>query len=304
MSISDKLFNFFNSLLLSKRTKLISEKVIVNIAIISFVVHLIFIVLAELDVVNLPNSNLLNSPIAAIYTPFTFILIYEVYLLIYYLPKSITTYIGKQYEIITLILVRRIFKDLSNLELTSNWFQIKNDLQFTYDILATILMFFLIYIFYKLRDEVKSSNKILSSQLKKFIKKKKVIAMFLIVFFVLLAFYHLFSWVYDSYFSLNNIVDFRKDINKIFFDEFFTILILTDVLLLLLSFAHTDKFNKVVRNSGFIISTILIRLSFGVDGILNTILITVAVLFGVVILKIHNKYAALSIPYKKKHETL
>jgi len=84
----------------------------------------------------------------------------------------------------------------------------------------------------------------------------------------------------------------------------FTVLILTDVLLLLLSFAHTDKFNKVVRNSGFIFSTILIRLSFGVDGLLNTILITVAVLFGVLILIIHNKYATLSIPYKKKNETL
>jgi len=75
-------------------------------------------------------------------------------------------------------------------------------------------------------------------------------------------------------------------------------------LLLLLNFAHIDKFNKVVRNSGFIISTFLIRLSFGIDGLLNTILITVAVLFGVLILVIHNKYAKLSIPYKKKYETL
>lgn len=282
MSTTDKLFNYFNSQLLSQRTKLISEKIIVYIAIISFIVHLLFIVLAEFNFIQIPNSNLLNSPIAAIYTPFTFILIYEVYLLIYYLPKSITTYIGKQYEIITLILMRRLFKDLSNLELTSDWFQIKNDLQFTLDLLATLVLFFLIYFFYKLRDDVKSSAKP-SKQIAKFIKMKKVIAMLLIVLFVALAMFHLVSWVYESYFSINQLVNFRKDINKIFFDEFFTVLILTDVLLLLLSFAHTDKFNKVVRNSGFIISTILIRLSFGVDGLLNTILITVAVLFSVLI---------------------
>lgn len=298
MSTTSQLYNYFNSRLLSKKAKLLSEKIIVYIAIISFIVHLSFIALAELNFIQLPNSNLLNSPIAAIYTPFTFILIYEVYLLIYYLPKSITTYIGKQYEIITLILMRRLFKDLSNLELTSEWFQIKNDLQFTFDLLATLVLFFLIYLFYKLRDEVKSTAKP-SKPITKFIKMKKVIAMLLIVLFVTLALFHLISWIYDSYFSLHQIVNFRKDINKIFFDEFFTVLILTDVLLLLLSFAHTDKFNKVVRNSGFIISTILIRLSFGVDGLLNTILITVAVLFGVVILIIHNKYTTLSKPYKK-----
>ena len=91
------------------------------------------------------SSNLLKNPIAAIYTPFSFILVYEVYLLIYYLPKSTSTYISKQYEIIALIIIRRLFKDLSDLSLSSNWFNIKNDLQFTYDLLASVLLFYLIY---------------------------------------------------------------------------------------------------------------------------------------------------------------
>ncbi|MBC7494638.1 MAG: hypothetical protein H7221_06480, partial [Flavobacterium sp.] len=73
-------------------------------------------------------------------------------------------------------------------------------------------------------------------------------------------------------------------------DEFFTVLILVEVLLLLFSFLLSDKFSKVIRNSGFIISTILIKLSFGTEGILNTILIVVAVSFGVIILWIHNKF--------------
>ena len=90
-------------------------------------------------------------------------------------------------------------------------------------------------------------------------------------------------------------VDSIKDVNKIFFDDFFTILILIDVLLLLFSFLHTDKFSKVIRNSGFIISTILIKLSFGAEGILNTILIVVAVSFGIVILSIHNQYEKIAV---------
>ena len=72
--------------------------------------------------------------------------------------------------------------------------------------------------------------------------------------------------------------------------NFFTVLILVDVVLLLISFFYTDKFHKIIRNSGFIVSTILIRMSFGVSGLISTILIVVAVLFGLAIITIHNKY--------------
>ena len=99
--------------LLSDKTRTQTEKVILNIALLSFFIHLAFIYLSKLDVINLTSSSeLLNNPISAIYTPFSFILIYEVYLLIYYLPKSFTTYITKQYQIITLIIIRKLFKDL------------------------------------------------------------------------------------------------------------------------------------------------------------------------------------------------
>jgi hypothetical protein len=81
------------------------------------------------------------------------------------------------------------------------------------------------------------------------------------------------------------------DINEIFFDEFFGILILTDVFLLLISFFYIDRFSLVIRNSGFVISTILIKLSFGTEGILNSALIVVAVLFGVIVLWAQNLYA-------------
>ena len=67
-------------------------------------------------------------------------------------------------------------------------------------------------------------------------------------------------------------------------------LIIADVILLLVSFFHTDEFHKVIRNSGFIISTILIRISFSVSGIINVALIVAAVLFGLLMLIIHNKF--------------
>jgi hypothetical protein len=286
---------FFSSLytyFLSEKIKHKSELIIIYIAIISFLLHLLLIGLVNLDFITVTDHvKLLSNPISAIYTPFSFILIYEVYLLLYYLPKSTSIYIGKQYEIISLIVIRRIFKDLSNLEVSLNWFSIKNDLLFTADLLAIVLLFFLIYIYYKL---VKSSKvekaEMITPAISKFISLKKTIATCLVPVFLVLSVYSLGHWLYESFFSFSKIVTEIKDINKIFFDDFFTILILVDVLLLLFSFLHSDKFNIVIRNSGFIISTILIKLSFSTEGIMNIVLIVTAVVFGVILLKIHNQF--------------
>jgi hypothetical protein len=239
------------------------------------------------------SSDLLKNPIAAIYTPFSFILVYEVYLLIYYLPKSTSTYISKQYEIIALIIIRRLFKDLSDLSLSTDWFNTKNDLQFTYDLVASVLLFYLIYLFQVQRTKVRKtvkSNKSHTASVTKFINTKKWIAVSLVPVLLAIAIYSFLDWsmgVFQS--SEANHVSF-KNINNIFFEQFFNILIIADVILLLSSFFHTDEFHKVIRNSGFIISTILIRISFSVGGIINTALIISATLFGLLMLVIHNKF--------------
>ncbi|WP_310381439.1 hypothetical protein [Flavobacterium sp.] len=281
--------------LLSDNFKKKIEKIIIFLSISSFLLHLIFIILNKLQIIQLGElSKLFVHPIAAIYTPFSFILIYEVYLLVYYLPKSTSIYIGKQYEIILLIVIRRIFKDISNLEFTNNWFNVKYDLIFMYDLAAVITLFYLIFKFYQLNDQNsinsrKNDSKI-STEVKKFIKTKEYIATLLVPIVFILSLYSLGNWLLDSFSSIDKLVYEFKDVNKIFFDDFFTLLILVDVFLLLFSFLHSDKFSKVIRNSGFIISTIMIKLSFGTDGILNVILIVMSVVFGIVILAIHNKY--------------
>jgi hypothetical protein len=276
--------------LLSEKTREKTEKIILKIAIFSFFIHLAIIYLIKFDFIEMPsNVELLNNPISAVYTPFSFILIYEVYLLIYYLPKSFTTYITKQYEIITLIIIRKLFKDLSDLELTTNWFEIKGDLQFTYDLVASLLLFYLIFLFQKQgkRKIVPQENSNLI--IKKFVKSKKLIAIILVPLFFVIASYTLIDWSAGTFVSLSTLPTF-ENINNLFFDQFFTVLILVDVVLLLISFFYTNQFHKIIRNSGFVISTILIRMSFGVSGIISTILIVVAVLFGLAIIAIHNKY--------------
>jgi hypothetical protein len=280
--------------LLSKETKEKSERVILWIALGSFAIHLLVIGLIHFNLIIInETSNLLKNPIAAIYTPFSFILVYEVYLLIYYLPKSTSTYISKQYEIIALIIIRRLFKDLSDLSLSSNWFNIKTDLQFTFDLLASVLLFYLIYLFHIQRVKIYrtiENRKIKYSRISKFINAKKWIAAALVPILLIIAIHSFFNWIMGIFQPLEtNTISF-KNINNIFFEQFFNILIIADVILLLFSFFHTDEFHKVIRNSGFIISTILIRISFSVSGIINIILIISAILFGLSILFIHNKF--------------
>ena len=95
------------------------------------------------------KTNLSSNPISALYTPFTFILVYEAFLLIYYLPRSFTTSVAKEYEIISLVLIRKIFKDIPNLDLDNNDLLNSNNIQLLYDLSAVIIIFYMIYLFKK-----------------------------------------------------------------------------------------------------------------------------------------------------------
>lgn len=269
------------------------ERITIWIAIISFLLHLLVIFLVKQDLIYI-SSKLIKSPISAIYTPFSFILVYEVFMLVFYLPRSITIYIGKQYEIITLIVVRRIFKDIGYMELSSDWFKLENDLQFTYDLATTLILFFLIQQFYqRLEKHAKhDTHKTVEekAQVNKFIQLKKMIATSLIPVVIGLALYSLVSWIIECQRDHWNDITTFKEINNVFFENFFILLIIIDVILLLFSFFYSDSFHKIIRNSGFVISTILIKLSFSVEGLINNALILAAVVFGYLILLLHNSY--------------
>ena len=155
--------------------------------------------------------------------------------------------------------------------------------------LASVILFYLIYHFQKQGMQKSAQLNQHKPKIEKFIYRKKLIAIVLVPIFFSMALITLFNWT--SSISLAS-ADFPvlEANNNLFFDEFFTVLILVDVVLLLISFFYTDKFHKIIRNSGFVVSTILIRLSFGVSGLISTLLIITAVVFGLTIILIHNKY--------------
>ena len=258
------------------------EKLILYFAIAGFLIHLVLVFLNLKYDVNyfVGLDSLLSNPISALYTPFSFILVYEAFLLIYYFPRSFTTSIAKEYEIISLVLIRKIFEDIPQLDISSGIYN-QQSLLLLYDLIAIIIIFYLIFLFRKTIASIPKRKA--NENLVRFISYKKILSIVLVPILLFLCISNLFDWTY-SVFINKEIV---KNINAVFFIDFFTILILVDVFILLVSFQYTDKYHQIIRNTGFIISTILLRLSFSVSGLPSVILLLVGVLFGLIILRIY-----------------
>ena len=261
------------------------EKFILFFATAGFIIHLTLILLNNNGVLNISfgSDTLLQNPISAIYTPFSFILVYEAFLLIYYLPRSFTTSVGKQYEIMSLILIRKIFKDIPEVNLDGNWLINQNNVQLIYDLSGILLVFFLILIFRKLKERLPQLS--VNKNLERFINYKRIISLILVPVLTTLCLISFFDW-YNGVFSNQ---PFDDNLNYLFFIDFFTILILVDVFILLVSFQYTERYSQLIRNTGFIISTILLRLSFSATGLTSIILLVSGIAFGIIILAIYNQ---------------
>ena len=283
MNIQEKIDNLFSKIFSEKIIKKF-EKYILYLASLGFVIHLSIILLNNYNLIELSvvGTNLFSNPISALYTPFSFILVYEAFLLIYYIPRSFTTAVGKQYQIMSLIVIRKIFKDIPLVDLNANWIENSNNQQLVFDLVGVLIIFFLIYLF-KITKE-KLPIKPVSDKLDRFIASKKLVSIVLLptLFAIcIMSFVNWFSGVFIE-------ETFDENLNNLFFNEFFTILILADVFILLLSFQYTERYSQLIRNTGFIISTILLRLSFSVSGLTSILLIISGIIFGLLILLIYN----------------
>jgi len=252
------------------------------------VVHLFLIYLAR----NFnPTPQILKSLelnyLGALYTPFSFILFYEVLLLVFSIPKSITISIGRQYEIISLITLRNVFKDIAEFEnflVTPE--NIKVFIEVLIDMGGGILMFLLVAAFYHIQRKILtlSGRVTMNSTLTMFIDQKKAIALGLAILLVSLASYNLVSWLADVYQVAFLGQQSQIDVRTIFYIDLFTVMIFSDVLILLLSMLHSDSYRFVLRNAGFVASTILLRFSLTVQKPYDVELALIAMAFGILVL--------------------
>ena len=286
----NKILTFFDTLfehIFSDKNQKKIERVTLWLSIIGFITHLLLIFSKRFELFHTPfEARLLDDPISAIYTPFSIILVYEIYLLIMYLPRSFTTAVSKQFEIISLILIRRIFGDIPKIKLDVNWIENTANRQLIYDLIGVLILYFLIYQFNKHQNKI--TKKELSISLKRFVSSKRAVSLILLPVLIFTSIYTAFTWI-SGLFLASMKESILPDINSVFYNEFFTILILADVFILLLSFQYTERYSQLIRNTGFVICTILIRLSFGTYGLTNILLIISSVLFGLLILRIYHK---------------
>ena len=251
----------------------------VRTAIVGFLLHLLLCLLYQFSMIDFSSqtSKLFDSYLDALYTPFSIFLAYEVYELIRSIPDSFTNSIGKQFEIITLLVVRDILKRLSDIDASVRSTIDESITTLAAECLAFLILFLtaLFFTSHKRETSITTND---SDGLEKFISQKKQLAILLLVLYILTAIYSLSSWTY-------NVFEGDGSTNRtIFFLDFFTVLIMADILILLVSYQHITDFSHLARNTGFILSTVILRVAIASPGISGAILFILAGCLGSAVL--------------------
>jgi len=267
--------NYFDKYFNAKNVRKV-ELLILRIAVFAFLFHLSIIFLGNNFIY---FKTFQHSYLKAIYTPFSFILFYEVFLLVIIIPKSISEFIGKQFEVITLITLRSFFHDIADLDL-KNFININNPefISLLYDLMASLIMLGLTILYYKIYHNNRKTEII--NELNNFINIKKIVSLSMIFILLLLSISSFFAWGVDMMEALKLKQNYPNP-NTVFYADFFSIMIFVDVLLLLISFTYHFSFFTIFRNASFIITTILMRMSLTINKPMNYIIILIGFLFSI-----------------------
>jgi len=268
--------NYFDIYFNAKNVRRV-ELLILRFAVLAFLIHLFIIFLGNNF---LYFKSLEHSYLKAIYTPFSFILFYEVFLLVIIIPKSISEFIGKQFEVITLITLRSFFHDIAELDL-KNLIDINNPefISLLYDLIASLIMLSLTILYYKIYQNNRKSE--IVNELNNFINIKKLVSLSMILILLLLSISSLYIWGAAMAEALKLNQNYPNP-NTVFYADFFSIMIFVDVLLLIISFIYHFSFFTIFRNASFIITTILMRMSLTIEKPMNYIVILIGFLFSII----------------------
>jgi len=241
-----------------------------------FALGLIVVFLGGLAGIELNRQGLLPASLAA-HTPtnhfhavnlaFTLVLILEVISLIFTLPCSFSRSVGKQFEILTLILLRDAFKELSNFPEPITVTELTPVLHILGYGFGALIIFALLGVYYRIQP-VKKQDMGLPQDLFRFVAAKKGIALLILGVFVILG--------------LTNFYNRMAGLPHIdFFPVFYTLLVFTDILVVLISQCFRPSFHAVFRNSGYALSTLFIRLALAAPPMYDVALALASILFAI-----------------------
>ncbi|MEE4167091.1 MAG: hypothetical protein V2I35_13900 [Desulfocapsaceae bacterium] len=246
---------------------------------------LVLFFLAGLLCIELKRLGLLPAPLAmwlprshfsAIEAAFTVVLILEVISLIFTIPCSFSRSVGKQFELLALILMRNAFKELSYFpEPISFAGNEEAILRILSDGFGALLIFALLGFYYLVQGK-KQDDTMKPLDLFSFVAAKKGLALLLLGAFTYMG-------LRSAWLSITG------QVHADFLHDFYTLLILADVLVVLISQCFQPGFYAVFRNSGFALSTVIIRIALAAPPFYNVLIGLAAALFAILLTIISRK---------------
>ena len=292
-SVRRRLAAFFDYLHESAKRDLL-DTCVVSLAAVGFLGHLLLVAVVNMlpEIPQTIFEGLDRSLLHAVYTPFSIILFYEVILLVFALADSHTGEVAKQYQIVSLIVVRRVFKDIGSFESFEHWLTETEAVKAVLtDMGGAVLMFVLVTIFTLLRRTIPKVA--VQRDLVGFIELKKAVAVLLLVVLSGLALLNLAVWLRVLPVSLLGLTQIPENVDLFFFPLFFEFMIFTDVFILIVSLAYYDRYEYVFRNAGFVISTVLLRVSLSTPKPYDIGVALIAMAYGVCVLAVFGWFSSI-----------
>jgi hypothetical protein len=250
---------------------------------ISILLVLVFI--SGLLVIELKRRHLLPEQLApmvpnnhfyAISWAFTMILVLEVISLIFTLPCSFSRSVGKQFEILSLILIRNAFKELSSFQEPVTFVGNEESiLHILSDGFGAFIIFALLGLYYMLQKKTHDERDHIDN-IFTFVAAKKGISLLLFFSFIGMG-------LHSFYLTIAGIA------HTDFFHGFYTLLIITDILVVLIAQCFHPAFYTIFRNSGFALCTLIIRLALVAPVYYDVLLGVAAVALAILLTVISDK---------------
>lgn len=211
--------------------------------------------IGALIVIELNRRGLLPSPLGDVVTTnhfgaidlaFSLLLVIEVLGLVVALADSVANSVGKQFELLSLIFLRKAFLEFAEFGEPIIWTEVSTPVLHMISYTGAGLLIFVVLGFYyraQQHQPITADEREQSS----FVAGKKLVAMILLVSFLVMGVSAVFHYFADGDFDL--------------FAGFYLVLIFTDVLIVLMSLIYTSAYRVVFRNSGFAAATVLMRLA-------------------------------------------
>jgi len=256
-----------------------------TILVVAFIACSLLSVLVIKNYINLGIFNEpFKNPFFSIEIVFTILLITELFGLIFMLPKSVAKSVGKQFELLSLIFLRDGFKEFSYIASDFSLQSLKEPLiNMAFYGFGAIAIFTILGFTYKLQKHIKLTETEDSQE--QFIRFKKLLALFLLIAFAIVGFL-----------DIQALVTTGKYLHS--FKTFYTVLIFSDIIIVLIALRYTLNYYKIFRYSAFVLATILIRISLSVKPFYDVIIGVIAALFILVLTLAYN-YFLKELPPKK-----